>query len=66
MTQNFLILLQTLFNSAWKLLTSFYVPGTNVTPAGILIFIASAVIGIKFFKRLFSAFGGDSSSKSNQ
>lgn len=60
MTANFLQLLSTVFSSAWRLLTSFYIPGTNVTPAGIMIFIPSAIIGLKFFKRLFSTMGGGS------
>lgn len=47
-----------IFQSAWTLLTSFYIPGTNVTPAGLLIFIASAIIGLHFVKRLFNALGG--------
>ena len=58
MTQNTVNLLSTLFSSAWRLLTSFYIPGTNVTPAGIMIFIPSAYIGLKFFKKLFGSFGG--------
>lgn len=53
-------LLGVVFQSAWTLLTCFYIPGTNVTPAGLLIFVASAVIGIHFVKRLFSAIGGTS------
>lgn len=58
MTQSLFQLLSTWFTSVWTLLTSFYIPGTNVTPGGMLLFIASAVIGLKFFKRLFGAFGG--------
>lgn len=53
-------ILGVIFQSAWTLLTSFYIPGTNVTPAGLFIFIASAVIGLHFVKRLFAAMGGGS------
>lgn len=59
MTTNVFNLISTLFSSVWQLLTSFYIPGTNVTPAGLMIFVPTVVIGLKFFKRIFSAFGGN-------
>ena len=53
MTSNFFLALKFWFETAWNLMTSFYIPGTNVTPAGMILFGASAYIGIKFIKYIF-------------
>lgn len=55
MTTNFYNLLTTLFRSVWQLMTGFYIPGTNVTPGGLFLFLASAFIGLKFVKRIFGS-----------
>lgn len=52
MTSNFLTAISWWFQTAWRFLTSVYLPGTNVTPAAMLLFAAAAVIGIKFIRRL--------------
>lgn len=49
MTQNFLDCLKTLFGCTWSLLTSFHLPGTNITPAAMLLFGAVAYLSLKFF-----------------
>lgn len=59
MTSNFYEALQWWFTSAWRLLTSFYIPGTNVTPAGMLLFGAAAIIGLRFIKSIFSTGGSN-------
>lgn len=63
MTNNFFLALQWWFSSAWRLFTSFYIPGTNVTPAGMLLFGASAYVGVKFVKYIFFTGGSDGQSK---
>lgn len=59
MTNNAITILQLIFGSAWNLLTSFYIPGTNVTPAGLAIFIPTTYIGLKFLKYLFGRASGN-------
>lgn len=65
MTNDFYLCLQWWFQSAWRLLTSFYFPGTNVTPAGMLLFGASAVIGFRFLKYILFT-GNSGSGDSNE
>lgn len=59
MTSNAIQLLQLFLGSAWRLLTSFYIPGTNVTPAGLAIFIPTTYVGLKFLKYLFGRASGN-------
>lgn len=61
MTSDFLLALQFWFQTAWRFMTSFYLPGTNVTPASMILFGASAYIGIKFIK--YIVFTGGSHDK---
>lgn len=63
MTQDFFTTLVSWFKWGWELMTSIYLPGTNVTPAGMLLFGASAVIGIRFVKGLFEVQGGQRSNE---
>lgn len=42
MTADALLVLQTLFKSIWMLFNSWYIPGTNVTPAAFFIFLLCA------------------------
>ena len=42
MTADALLVLQTLFQSIWMLFNSWYIPGTNVTPAAFFIFLICA------------------------
>lgn len=67
MSINFAKVVQFLFTQAWHFLTAFYLPGTNVTPAGMLLFLASIAVGFRFLKALLgmnvftsSNKGGDS------
>lgn len=41
----------------WTLFTSWTFPATNVTPAALLLFSTTMIIGIRFVKR-FMGFGG--------
>lgn len=64
MTNNFFMALQWWMQSAWRLFTSFYIPGTNVTPASMILFGAAAIVGIRFIKHIFFT-GGSNSEKDN-
>lgn len=53
MTQDFLNGLSMIFNIGWSLLTSFKIPGTNVTPAAFMLFVMVSGISLKFLVNLF-------------
>lgn len=57
MTSDALLVVLTIFNTIWKLFTSWYIPGTNVTPAGIAFFVLVSSLALRIFKHYF---GGDS------
>lgn len=55
----------------WKFFTSWYIPGTNVTPAALCFFVFAVGLVIRTFKRLTSvpdaSFGSSNSrSKSSE
>ena len=52
MTSDALLVVQCLFSTIWSLFTSWYIPGTNVTPAQFFLFLGSASLGITFIVRL--------------
>lgn len=60
MTQDTISILQFWFLWGWRLLTSTYLPGTNVTPAAMLLFGAFAILSIKFFTNLMGVGGAGS------
>lgn len=57
MTQNFYDCLKTLFGCVWSLLTSFHLPGTNITPAAMILFGALTYIALKFFTNMIGTGG---------
>ena len=42
-----------LFTWAWRFMTCFYIPGTNLTPASIALFVSFSGIVLKFLTQLF-------------
>lgn len=48
MTNDSLLVLETLFQTIWRLFTSWNFPGTNVTPAEMFLFLISAGIGLRY------------------
>lgn len=48
MTNDALLVLETLFQTIWRLFTSWNFPGTNVTPAEMFLFLISASIGLRY------------------
>lgn len=58
MTTDGLVVAQLLFTSIWRLFTSWYIPGTRITPASWALFSLSAVLLVKVVKSFASAGGG--------
>lgn len=54
MTADALLVVQTLFGTIWTLFTSWYIPGTAVTPAAFFLFLMFAGFGLRVMKRFFS------------
>lgn len=54
MTSDAILIVQCLFSSIWSLFTTWYIPGTNVTPAQFFLFLGSAGLGITFIVRLLT------------
>lgn len=48
MSNDALSVLQCLFQTIWRLFTSWDIPGTNVSPAEMFLFLISAGIGLRF------------------
>lgn len=61
MTSDAILVVQCLFSTIWTLFTSWYIPGTNVTPAQFFLFLGSASLGITFIVRLLTVNPGISS-----
>lgn len=53
MTADALAVLRVLFGSIWRIFTSWYIPGTNTTPAMFFVFLLFAVVVIKFVSFMF-------------
>lgn len=54
MTSDAILAVQCLFSTIWSLFTSWYIPGTNVTPAQFFLFLGSASLGITFIVRILT------------
>lgn len=52
MTNDAIQVLDCLFEIVWLLFTSWYIPGTDVTPAGAFMFFAFAGLALRFLYRL--------------
>lgn len=57
MTSDFALGLRAIISMGWGLLTSFYIPGTNITPAALLLFSSVTYISLKFLVNLFGTGG---------
>lgn len=58
MTSDAILVVDCLFKSIWKFFTTWYIPGTNVTPAVMFLFLGSAGIGLRFVCRFLDIGGG--------
>ena len=54
MTSDALLAVQCIFTTIWSLFTSWYIPGTNVTPAQFFLFLSCASLGITFIVRMIT------------
>lgn len=54
MTYDALLVVHFLFNEIWSLFTSWYIPGTNVTPASMAFFLLASFAVIKILKSYFT------------
>lgn len=54
MTSDVISILQLLFTTVWSLFTSWYIPGTNVTPASFFFFLLSAYFLIRILRHYTS------------
>lgn len=52
MTANAINFLRAFFSGIWHVMTSFYIPGTNVTPAAMFLGILGVTVIWKFFRRI--------------
>lgn len=57
MTNDALLVVKCLFGTIWQLFTSWYIPGTMVTPATAALFFAAAGISLRFVLNLFHSPG---------
>lgn len=53
MTNDGILVLRCLFGNVWRLFNSWYIPGTKVTPASFLMFLAFAGLVLRWLSRLF-------------
>lgn len=53
MTNDGLLVIQCLFGNMWRLFNSWYIPGTKVSPASFLLFLAFAGLVLRWLTRLF-------------
>lgn len=57
MTADALLVVRFLFTQIWRFFNSWYIPGTNVTPAGMAYFLAASILIWNIVKLII--FGGD-------
>lgn len=50
MTADALLVVRFLFTQVWRFFTSWYFPGTNVTPAGMAFFVLASTLILKIVK----------------
>lgn len=59
MTDDALLVVNSIFGTCFKLLTSWYIPGTNVTPAVALFGLLFLGILFRIIAHVFGLFGQD-------
>lgn len=52
MTQDAFDILSTVIRSSWYVFTSWYLPGTHTTPGSMALFLLTAYVTLRFFKRI--------------
>ena len=64
MSDDAILVLECLFQTIWRFFTSWNIPGTDVTPAVMGLFLLSAGIGLRFVMRFLNGDAGISGSGS--
>lgn len=54
MTSDAILVVQCLFSTIWNLFTSWYIPGTQTTPAQFFLFLIMASLGVTFVVRMIT------------
>lgn len=54
MTADALAVLQAIFSLIWRFFTSWYIPGTQTTPAAFFLFLGVAGLTIRFVRNVLS------------
>lgn len=57
MTSDALLIVQFLFTSIWRFFTSWYIPGTKITPAAMSFLLLASFFILRWIKQYF--LGGD-------
>lgn len=52
MTEDVVLILSTVVQSGWYLFTSWFIPGTRMTPASMALFVLTVAVSLRFFKRM--------------
>lgn len=52
MTQDGLLIVRCLFETVWRLFTSWHIPGTNTSPAAFFMFIGVCGLAFRFMYRI--------------
>lgn len=52
MTSDGLLVVKFLFSTIWRLFTSWYIPGTQTTPAAFFLFVAVCGLAFRFLYRI--------------
>lgn len=52
MTQDAYLIFWNLVQQVWRFFSEWYIPGTNVTPAGFMFVVAFTAIILRFLKRV--------------
>lgn len=66
MTQNAFQVMRFILAWGWRFFTGYYIPGTNVTPGAMLLFVAFSALIIDFTRRMFNVTASSRSSAPRQ
>lgn len=60
MTDEAMLVVKCLFSTIWSIFTSWHIPGTNVTPMAMSLFLIIACLGLRFLYSLLGVSSLDS------
>ena len=66
MTQDAYLIFSTLIRQIWRLFSEWYIPGTNVTPAGFMLLVAFLAVVLRFLKRITWTVFDEQGTKGNE